>query len=95
MTNEKSKTNVLIVGGGPAGLVAAIAARRKGFAVTVIDGAQPPIDKGCGEGLMPDAVSALARLGVALPIDRAMPFKGIRFVEGDFKPAHWTREWAA
>jgi hypothetical protein len=31
----------------------------------VADSAHPPIDKACGEGLMPDGVAALARLGVA------------------------------
>src|SRR6267378_2491580 len=44
-------TEILVIGGGPAGLAAAIAARKKGFEVTVADGAKPPIDKACGEGL--------------------------------------------
>jgi menaquinone-9 beta-reductase len=60
-------TDVLVVGGGPAGLAAAIAARRKGFSVAVVDAAVPPIDKACGEGLMPDAVKALSELGVEIP----------------------------
>ena len=59
-------TDVLIVGGGPAGLAAAIAARRKGMSVRVVDAAQPPIDKACGEGLMPDALKALEELGVRI-----------------------------
>jgi 2-polyprenyl-6-methoxyphenol hydroxylase-like FAD-dependent oxidoreductase len=37
------ETDVFIIGGGPAGLAAAIAASRKGFSVTVADGAEPPI----------------------------------------------------
>src|SRR5438105_7308201 len=45
-------TDVLVIGGGPAGLTAAIAARLKGFDVAVADAAHPPIDKACGEGLM-------------------------------------------
>ncbi|MGH9469745.1 MAG: NAD(P)-binding protein, partial [Terriglobia bacterium] len=44
------------MGGGPAGLAAAIAARRKGFHVVVADGGCPPIDKACGEGLLPKGV---------------------------------------
>jgi menaquinone-9 beta-reductase len=76
-------TDVLVVGGGPAGLAAAIAARRKGFSVAVIDAAVPPIDKACGEGLMPDALSALAELGIQIPAGIGMPFRGIRFVGGD------------
>jgi len=43
-------TDVFIVGGGPAGLAAAIAARCKGLRVMLADGASPPIAKTCGEG---------------------------------------------
>lgn len=71
-------TDLFIAGGGPAGLVAALAARRKGFRVIVADSARPAIDKACGEGLMPDAVAALAGLGVELPKE-VVPFRGIRF----------------
>jgi len=73
----------LVVGGGPAGLAAAIAARRKGFRVAVVDAAAPPIDKACGEGLMPDALRALADLGVEIPADAGFAFYGIRFVGDD------------
>ena len=76
------ETDVFIVGGGPAGLAAAIAARQKGFRVTVADCARPPIDKACGEGLMPDAVATLRRLGVNIGPHEAYPFAGIRFIEG-------------
>lgn len=73
-------TDVFVVGGGPAGLAAAIAARHRGFRVVVADGAQPPIDKACGEGLMPDGLAALERLGLQLPAAEAFPFHGIRFL---------------
>jgi menaquinone-9 beta-reductase len=76
-----SETEVLVVGGGPAGLAAAIAARQRGFEVAVLDSARPPIDKACGEGLMPDAVEALAAVGVNPGFTHAFPFHGIRFVE--------------
>jgi flavin-dependent dehydrogenase len=82
MAQLHSERGVFIVGGGPAGLAAAIAARQRGFRVTVADCARPPIDKACGEGLMPDAVAALSRLGVRIGLDKAYPFPGIRFVEG-------------
>ena len=75
------KCDVLIVGGGPAGLAAAIAARLKGFTVTVADSARPPIDKACGEGLLPAAPAALAQLGIRLTRDHAFPFRGIRFLD--------------
>jgi flavin-dependent dehydrogenase len=74
--------DVFIIGGGPAGLAAAIAARRRGFDVTVADGAHPPIDKACGEGLMPDGLAALRHLGIAMDGADAQPFRGIRFVGG-------------
>jgi menaquinone-9 beta-reductase len=73
-------TDVFVVGGGPAGLAAAIAARQRGLGVVVADGAQPPIDKACGEGLMPDGLAALERLGLELPAADAFPFRGIRFL---------------
>src|SRR5713101_7966285 len=57
---------VLVIGGGPAGLAAAIAARMKGFDVAVADGVKPPIDKACGEGLLPGTIAALRELGVAI-----------------------------
>src|SRR5215469_8902261 len=59
-----SPTDVLVIGGRPAGLAAAIAARKKGLRVTVADSAHPPIDKACGEGLLPDTVDALGDLGI-------------------------------
>jgi menaquinone-9 beta-reductase len=70
--------DVLIVGGGPAGLATAIRARLAGLAATVLDRAVPPIDKACGEGLMPDAVARLRELGVE---PRGVPFRGIRYVD--------------
>jgi flavin-dependent dehydrogenase len=74
------RTDVFVVGGGPAGLAAAIAARQRGLDVIVADSARPPIDKACGEGLMPNGVAALADLGVTLPRGDAVPFRGIRFL---------------
>jgi menaquinone-9 beta-reductase len=77
--------DVLVIGGGPAGLATAIAARRRGLSVVLADGAVPPIDKPCGEGLMPDGVEALRHLGVTIPAGEAYPFPGIRFVSDGTK----------
>jgi len=74
-------TDVFVVGGGPAGLAAALAVRMKGFAVTVADGAKPPIDKPCGEGLMPDALAALRGLQVELDPEQGYSFSGIRYLD--------------
>jgi flavin-dependent dehydrogenase len=76
-------TDVLIVGAGPAGLAAAIAMRQRGMRVTIADIARPPIDKACGEGLMPPGVEALRRLGVMVGPEHAFPFNGISFIEDD------------
>ena len=76
------KTDIVVVGGGPAGLAAAIAVRLRGLQVTVVDAARPPLDKACGEGLMPDALAALERLGIRLTPAYGAPFTGIRFVAG-------------
>jgi flavin-dependent dehydrogenase len=75
--------DVFVVGGGPAGLAAAIAARQRGLDVIVADGAEPPIDKVCGEGLLPDAVAALASLGIHVPANERFTFRGIRFLTSE------------
>lgn len=74
-------SDVVVVGGGPAGIAAAIAAALQGFSVTVLDSRKPPIDKPCGEGLLPEAVAALRALGVELNSSVAFPFGGIRFCD--------------
>lgn len=76
-------TDVLVVGGGPAGLAAAIAARKRGLHVLVVEASAPPIDKACGEGLLPDSVRALAALGISLRPSDGFPFRGIRFIDAE------------
>lgn len=74
--------DVLVIGGGPAGLAAAIALRTKGFSVTVADGAKPPIDKACGEGLLPGTLAALRELGIPTQTGDGQIFRRIRFIDG-------------
>ena len=45
----------------------------------VIDCAMPPIDKTCGEGLMPDSLASLRKLGVPIDSSHAFRFHGVRF----------------
>lgn len=75
--------DVLIIGAGPAGLATAIACRRAGLVVTVLDARHPPLDKACGEGLMPDGAAVLGELGVDLEALRSHPFRGIRWCDGE------------
>jgi 2-polyprenyl-6-methoxyphenol hydroxylase-like FAD-dependent oxidoreductase len=79
---SESSAHVCVIGAGPAGLAAAIALARVGCKVTTFDCAIPPIDKSCGEGLMPDSISALRQLGIELPPDLGFAFEGIRFCNG-------------
>ena len=72
-------TDVFIIGGGPAGIAAAMAARYRGLRVMIADGNRPPIDKACGEGLMPDSIAAAQRIGIRLPENEGFRFRGIRF----------------
>jgi menaquinone-9 beta-reductase len=74
-----ASTDVLVVGGGPAGLAAALALRERGASVTVADTVKPPIDKACGEGLMPDSRRELELLGLELRSQDGCEFRGIRF----------------
>jgi len=56
--------DVLVIGGGPVGLSAAIDARLRGLSVALVEPRRGVIDKACGEGLMPGALPLLNRLGV-------------------------------
>ena len=79
----ETSVDVFVIGGGPAGLAAAIAARQHGFSVMVAEPNTPGADKACGEGIMPEGVEALERLGVRFPAADARPFHGIRFLHGN------------
>jgi flavin-dependent dehydrogenase len=79
----RQRTDVFVIGGGPAGLAAAIAARKRGLDVVVADGAEPPIDKACGEGLMPGTSKVLEQLGVEVSALDGFILDGIRFVDGN------------
>ncbi len=75
--------DLFVVGGGPAGLATAIFAAQAGMRVIVADHHRPPIDKACGEGLMPDTLAEVEKLGVKLNCGEAARFLGIRFNGGD------------
>lgn len=73
-----SSAEVVVVGAGPAGSSAAAWAARAGHDVLVIDSAQFPRDKACGDGLTPRAVSELRRLGLGDWLDGRVAHRGLR-----------------
>jgi len=77
MTDHKE---VIIAGGGPAGLAAAIALRARNLKATVVDASEPPIEKVCGEGLLPETLESLRAIGVEPETFRGVPFRGVRYV---------------
>jgi flavin-dependent dehydrogenase len=70
--------DLVVAGGGPIGLVTALYAARAGLDVVVREPRRGVIDKACGEGLMPSAVSGLLDLGVR---PDGEPLDGIRYVD--------------
>ncbi|MFC8917809.1 NAD(P)/FAD-dependent oxidoreductase [Streptomyces sp. NPDC047821] len=71
--------DLLVAGGGPAGLATAIHAALRGMEAVVVEPRPGPVDKACGEGVMPGGVRALAGLGVGPAGHR---LRGIRYVDG-------------
>jgi flavin-dependent dehydrogenase len=71
--------DLLVAGGGPAGLATAVHAARAGLETVVVERRCGPIDKACGEGLMPHSVRHLHELGVDA---EGRAFRGIRYLDG-------------
>jgi flavin-dependent dehydrogenase len=76
---RRGASDVVVVGGGPVGLAAALYSVGSGLSVVVLEPRQGAVDKACGEGLMPGGVRALATLGVN-PV--GWDLVGIRYVCG-------------
>jgi flavin-dependent dehydrogenase len=99
LRTSRIPSDVAIIGAGPAGLACAIASARHGLHVEVVDAMKPPIDKACGEGLMPNSLEALAAIGFP-DLDRILgeienhPLRGIRFIGDPASPNPVTTEAA-
>lgn len=68
----ESRTDVLVIGGGPAGATAAFQLASGGISVTLLDRAHFPRDKPCGESVSPGALARLNAIGMWRP-DEACP----------------------
>jgi menaquinone-9 beta-reductase len=75
--------DVVIAGGGPAGLAAAIRCADRGLNTVVLERSASVPDKACGEGLMPAGADELERLGATIPRGRCAALRGIRYLQED------------
>jgi flavin-dependent dehydrogenase len=69
--------DAIVVGGGPAGAIAAIVLARAGARVLVLDRARFPREKLCGDTLNPGALAILTRLGLESVATRGLPIAGM------------------
>jgi flavin-dependent dehydrogenase len=84
--------DLVVAGGGPVGLASALHAHRAGLSVVVREPRTGPIDKACGEGLMPGAVAELAGLGVH---PHGRPLTGIHYLDSAGRGVGATADFAA
>lgn len=79
------KVDLAVVGGGPAGAACALAAAELGLTVALFEPRVGVGDKPCGEGIMPEGVAVLRRLGLDALVDDGAAFSAIRFFIADRK----------
>ncbi|MFN8370297.1 MAG: FAD-dependent monooxygenase [Bacteriovoracaceae bacterium] len=88
MSESNSKHNkILIVGGGPSGLMLSIvlAESSPNLEITVIDKKEWPVDKVCGQGIMPGGIKLLKKYGIIdfIPKELQIPFLGVQYINQD------------
>jgi geranylgeranyl reductase family protein len=59
-----TESDVLVVGGGPAGAIASLVCARAGLRVLLLEKSRLPRHKVCGEALIQDSIDLLRRLGI-------------------------------
>src|ERR1700738_4953703 len=71
--------DVIVVGGGPVGSALAMLLGRSGVRTRILEKAQFPRDKPCGEGLLPGGVAVLEQLGLDLAREGFPRLAGISY----------------
>jgi 2-polyprenyl-6-methoxyphenol hydroxylase-like FAD-dependent oxidoreductase len=83
----------LIIGGGIAGLTAAIALQRRGIAVKVCEAAPQILPLGAGIWMAPNAMQVFHRLGVADKVQAGgVPLRNIQVVDARMQPIMRTNQ---
>ena len=72
------ETDVLIVGGGPAGASAGYWLAKEGHDVTIVEKKLFPRDKTCGDGLTPRAVKQVHDMGLGDELQQFHRYEGLR-----------------
>ena len=72
------ETDVLVIGGGPAGAAAGYWLARAGHRVTIVEKKTFPREKTCGDGLTPRAVKQITDMGLAGALERFHRYEGLR-----------------
>jgi geranylgeranyl reductase family protein len=78
-------TDVIVVGAGPGGSSAAYHLARHGLDVLLLEKAEFPREKVCGDGLTPRAVKQLIAMGVATDGEGWLRNKGLRILGGGIR----------
>jgi menaquinone-9 beta-reductase len=83
-TGGREVWDLVVVGAGPAGAATALGAltARPGLRVLLVDRADFPRDKSCGDGIAPLVVDALASVGVHDLVDGWAPLRRLDLVQG-------------
>ena len=77
-TTNQLDVDVLVVGAGPGGSAAAYHLARHGLDVLMVEKAEFPREKVCGDGLTPRAVASLDRMGIDTADPRFERHRGLR-----------------
>jgi geranylgeranyl reductase family protein len=94
------EAEIVVVGGGPAGAIAAFTLASAGHDVVIIDRQTFPRDKACGDGLTSSAVSFLRELGLEQALDGALRVEAARLCvdwkerEVSSMRTRWQGDWS-